>query len=376
MKKLISITMLTLLVAVTLISQPGCEKEAEDSTSEPNRWLELLNIVPANDNTLKAVYLNDREYLIEKTEQYPQIPLEYAIGKVHPLTGARYYDAEEWKETLTFTLEDVKQSIYAGITPSNYYEAVRADFSREEVDNAMRTGPLNDILEIMSYQGHEFYSWGGDNEMDFSRRSFVRPLGKGHRLALLNDFLFWVTWTDGLKEMIDSYDDRIDSLADVEEYKLLADGLAELDVCTAFFSTQSQSHSSITEWLQQYPSFNYDCPEEYQRFLESIEETVYLEPYQAFATGAGLDEHGFYMAIVLVNPDEEAARSNATLLEQRINQTESVWRGLQWSDLIESMEIQSEGRLTLASLYGPICEYWTWFDMYSSGQYEPLLVYE
>jgi hypothetical protein len=375
MKKLISITMLALMLATTLVAQTGCEKGAEDSTSEPNRFLELLSIVPANDNTFKVVYLNDREYLMEKIEQYPQIPLEYAIGKAQLLTGGHSYDAEEWKETLTFTLEDVKQSIYAGITPSNYYEAVRADFSREEVDNAMKTGPLNDILEIMSYQGHEFYSWGDDNEMDFSRHSNVRWLGQGHRLALLDDFLFWVTWTDGLKEMIDSYDDRIDSLADVEEYKLLADGLIELDVCNAFFSTQSQSHSSVTEqYLLKMAEYEY--PEEYQRFLESIEETVRLEPYQAFATGGGLDEHGFYMAIVLVNPDDEVARSDATLLEQRIRQTESVWRGLQWSDLIESTEILSEGRLTLARLYGPICEYWTWFNMYGESGYEPLLVSE
>jgi len=376
MKKLLLPLAIIILVTSALILLPGCEKAEEDSTSESNRWLELLRIVPVNDNTKKAVYLNDTEYFIEMTEQYPRIPLEYAIGKAHPLTGYKYYNEKEWEQTLTFTVEDVKQSIYAGIAPSNYYEAVRADFSLEEVDNAMRTGPLNEILEIHSYQGHEYYSWGGDHEMDPSWRSNVRPWGKGHRLALVDDFLFWVTWTDGIKEMIDSYDDRIDSLADNDVYQLLAIGLEELDTVNAFFSTQSQSHTSITEWLQQYPSFNYEQPEVYQRFLESIEDTVHLEPYQAFATGAGIDEQGFYMVIVLLNPDEEVARSNATLLEQRINQTESIWRGSKWSDLVESMEIHSEGRLTMARLYGAICEYWDWFDMHSYIRYEPLLMYE
>jgi hypothetical protein len=157
MKKLITITTLALLVAITLMSQSGCEKEAEDSTSESNRLLELLSIVPANDNTLKAVYLNDWEYLRERIEQYPEIPLEYTIGHAHPLIGSHSYNEEEWQQTLTFTIEDVEQSIFAGIPPpysSNNYEVVRAGLNPEEVDNAMRTGPLNDILEIVTYQGH------------------------------------------------------------------------------------------------------------------------------------------------------------------------------------------------------------------------------
>jgi hypothetical protein len=199
-------------------------------------------------------------------------------------------------------------------------------------------------------------------------------LGKGYRLALVDDFLCWVVWTDGIKEMIDSYEDRIDSLADVEEYQLLADGLIELDVCEAFFSTEPQSRDNIIECRGQR---THDSdPELYQRFLESIEDPVHLEPFQAFATGAGLDEQGFYMVIVLLNPDEETARNNATLLEQRINRTISVGRGLPWTDLIESTEIQSDGRLTIAKLYGAICTYWDWFDMHGDWAYEPLLMYE
>jgi hypothetical protein len=78
---------------------------------------------------------------------------------------------------------------------------------------------------------------------------------------------------------------------------------------------------------------------------------------------------------VLLNSSDDLACDNATLLESRINQFQSVWRGVQWADLVESVEIQGEGKLTLAKLYGPIVEYWDSFDKWN-GNYEPLLVSE
>ena len=105
-------------------------------------------------------------------------------------------------------------------------------------------------------------------------------------------------------------------------------------------------------------------------------------PYQAFATGVGIDKDGYYLAIALLNPSEEVARENATLLEQRINQSKiaMAWHsqsGDKWSDLIESMEIESKGRLTLARLYGAVVECWVNFNvMGMMGPYEPLLIHE
>jgi len=384
MKKLITITALALLLATTLFSQSGCEKEPEIPVSESNRWLQLLNVLPENEITLKAAFLQDNAYLDEKKQQYPQITAEYAIIRDHPLlfgNSPRAYSDEEWKETLGFVQADVDQRIYAGELPLDYYEAVRGRFNRDDVDNAARTGPMNEMLEVIPYQGQEFYSWGGDNDVNFQYRSNVRPLGRGHRLALIDDFIFWVRWTDGMKEMVDSYEDKIESLADNEDYKLLAGALEELDTVTAFFSAESQSVSYITEIYQQIieePGDN----ERRQLFVEEIKREVRLKPYQAFATGAGIDEKGYYLATVLLNPNEEVAQENATLLEQRINQSKiaMAWHsqsGDKWSDLIESMEIESKGRLTLAKLYGAVVECWVNFNVMGMiGPYEPLLIHE
>ena len=369
MKKLLTITTLVLLLATSLILPTGCGKPTEIIPSESNRWIELLSVLPANENTLKAAYLQDNAYMLEKMPQG-----EYPIGHSIPMVGYRYYSDEEWKETLGFVAADVDRTIYAGALPMHYYEAVRGRFSRDDVDNAAKTGPGNDMLEVVSYQGHEFYSWGEDHGINLSMRSNVRPLGKGFRLALVDGFIFWVGWTDGMKEMIDSYEGNIDSLADNENYKLLAGGLEELDTVTAFFSAEPQSQSHVREVYQDM--LENPSNERQQLFVEEVERKVRLKPYQALATGAGIDEKGYYMAIALLNSNEKVAQENASLLEQRINGAKLAWRGFKWSDLIESMEIESKGRFTLARLYGEVCVYWDNFEIIGGGPYEPLLIHE
>ena len=371
------------LVLVMVLSFTACAEETEVPTSESNRWLELLSALPENEITLKAAFLQDNAYLEEKRQQYPQISAEYAIIRNHPLLSGSSpgsYSDEEWKETLGFVSADIDQRIYAGELPLDYYEAVCGRFSRDDVDNAARTGPGNDMLEVVSYQEHELYSWGGDNDINMSMSSNVRDMGRGFRLALVDDFIFWVRWTDGMKEMIDSYEDNVKSLADNEDYKLLAEALEELDTVTAFFSAESQSQSHIKEVYKDM--LEEPSNERQQLFTEEVERQVRLKPYQAFATGAGIDDEGYYLAIVLLNPSEEVARKNATLLEQRINQSKiaMAWHsqsGDKWSDLIESREIESKGRLTIAKLYGGVVECWVNFNvMWMLGSYEPLLIHE
>ncbi len=378
---------MVLLIIATLILPAGCSGETAEFKSK--RYLELLNLIPANENTLKRAYVQDFAYLAEKIEQYPQVTDKYAIAHSHHLSGlGQYYDEEEWRQTLGFALGDVDQNILAGDVDQNVlagtkppytnYQAVHVIVDRDTVINAVTTGPLNDILETADYHGVEYYRWGEDNQIDLSRMSLVRPLGIGYRLAYIDGFIFWVAWTDGIKEMIDAYSNRIDSLADIEDYQLLAQGLAELDVCNAFFSTQSQSKNEVVAWWQNRIGDDPDYfSEQNQRFLRAMDDTFLLEPYRAFATGAGVDQRGYYMAIVLLNPDEATAQSNAALLEKRIEETQSIWQGYRWLEQIESMDIKSQGQLTLAKLYGGIVESWHCPDMFDEdGPYEPLLVYK
>ena len=366
---------MTLLMAAFLILPASCKTEPGVPTSESNRWLQLLSVLPANENTLKGAYLQDLAYLEEKTD--PLSSLWYPITINMPLFGhsPSAYSDEEWQQTLGFTRADVDQTIYAGALPMSCYEAVRGRFSRSDVDSATRTGPMNDMLEVVSYGGREYYSWGEDFAINPAMSSGVRPLGRGHRLALVDDFIFWVLWTEGIREMIDSHEGNIDSLADIEDYRLLAGALADLGAVTAYFSSESHSQAHVQEVYQDIiddPNNN----EARQAFVDEIETDLLLKPYQAMASGAGIDDDGYFLAIVLLNAGEASASENADLLEQRLAQATVPWQGRKWSDLTESVTVENNGRLTIARLYGEACTHWASFQVAGERPYEPLLLHE
>ena len=104
MKRSITITVLILLMAIGLVSQTGCSGETEETepaASESNRWLELLSVLPENESTLKAAFLQDNAYLNEKKQQYPQFAEDYSVIRDHPIilgNSPGDYSDEEWKE--------------------------------------------------------------------------------------------------------------------------------------------------------------------------------------------------------------------------------------------------------------------------------------
>jgi hypothetical protein len=147
----------------------------------------------------------------------------------------------------------------------------------------------------------------------------------------------------------------------------------DLDTTNTFFSSESQSLSSIRTWRTQTPDQFVNGQD--QRFFTATDGSTLLKPFPAYAVGAGIDEKGSYMAIVLLNADNNTASKNAQLLATRISKYQSVWQGLKWADLIENTKIESQGKLTVAKLYGPIAANWTSFDKWN-GEYEPLLVTE
>ena len=372
---LLSAFLAALLVAVTLISQLGCSKEKDTPAAEPNLWLELLSVLPANENTLKGAYLQDLALLEETTD--PLSSLWYPITINMPLfgSGPNDYSDEEWQQTLGFTQAKVEQTVYVPVPPPHLYQAVRGRFSQDDIDSAVHAGPMNEMLKVLSYQGRQYYSWGGEGDINLSMRSNVRPMGRGHRMALVDGFIFWNLWTDGIQEMIDAHDGNIESLADVEGYQLLAGALADLGTVSAFFSRESQSQAHVQEVYDNIIN-DPNNSEARQAFVEEIQTHLLLKPYQAMASGAGIDDEGYFLAVVLLNADEASASENADLLEQRLAQATMPWQGRKWSDLTESMTVEGKGRLTIARLYGEACTFWASFQVTGERPYEPLLLHE
>lgn len=374
MKKLISVFLLLLVVMIMPVFQAGCSGNAEPVASENNRWLELLNILPENETTLKAAYLVDLEYMLERMPDN-----EYTIGRRSSIFGNNIaaYSDDEWKATLGFTADEVKQTIEAGDYPRDIYLGVRGSFDRDDIDDAAHNGPGNEDVEVITQGDYEYYSWGEDYNINISKRSNVRHLGRGHRLALVDDFVVWMLWTEGTTDMIDAYAGTVPSLAKNEDYLLLAGALEEMDTVTAFFSAESYSLAHYYEvWPREKLDEEID-PRFRDNLFAALDYEYPLKEYRALATGAGKDETGYYLAIVLVNEDEATAQENAELLEKRINDLKIVWKeGTAWNELIDSMEIKANGRVTTARLYGKVAGYWDFFEIRGIMPFEPLLIHE
>ena len=399
MKKLLTLGITLILSAVLLLPVIGCNGDNGETgpvTSENNRWLELLNVIPERNetfrgvqiNTANGVYIKDMAYLHERQAAFPGIQ-QYAVVRLS-LAGSsglfsRYYDMTdpeadiegEYRETIGFTYDDVDQMVSSGTQPY-IYEAYRGGFDKAEIDTAVKTGTRSEELQIIEYGGMEYYRWGEDNTANLSARTHVRPLGRGHRLALPGDFAFWTVWDEGVETMIDCYNNTTGSLADIEEYRLMAQGLSILDTFSGYMTIDTNSYDEVKDYLRREGLPEREGHEE--RFNLYLEEVSLLKPYNALATGAGLDEDGYYLAIVLVNPDSNTAKENASILEKRIEDTMDIWRGTLWSEMATYVMVESRDRLTLAKLYGAPSEFWPdrfgSLEVIGTGAFEPLLVHE
>jgi hypothetical protein len=286
-----------------------------------------------------------------------------------------HYNAEEWKQTVGFNRDNMDREIFYPLAGHpKQYEAILGRFNREDIDKALKNDPLNSDLKTVTYAGVDFYSAGEDG-INLSRRSNIHSLGQGTRLALVNDLVFATGFTSAMEEMIDAYQNNTRSLADLEAYQLLADGLTELDAFTALFSTDSQAQSHVKELYKdiiENPGSD-NSSSIRQNMAEQLQREVQLKTYQAYAVGAGLDEKGYYMAIVLLNADKDTATYNDKALKDQIKQSKTE-TGTPWPDIIDSMEVKSDDRLTLAKLYGKAAYAWKGFDM--ASVYDSLLMYK
>ncbi|MFC1946383.1 hypothetical protein ACFLXY_00530 [Chloroflexota bacterium] len=392
MKNIIITGIILVLSATLLLPMLGCNGETEETepvASESNRWLEYLRILPENVTTLSAACIQTseyrdmlRRYYAEQSED-PIMPVEQLAFNNLQLFSNRSYSDEEWKNTLGFTIDNVTATIIASAGPPSEYQAVYGTFTADDIRNAAMNGPLNEHMEVMSYSGYEYYSWGEDRGVHMDWRSNIRKFGRGHRLAYVDGFALWMIWTEGIEGMIDAYAGNIPSLADREDYKFLAAELKKMGTVTAFFSSDVLSFKEFTERIGEHltdpegSAFEEDQP---------LNNEPHLQPFTSFVSGAGEDENGRYLVIILLNPDEDTAKANVSLLERRINESEMYphvtnpdFRNKKWTDdnAIESLEITSRERFTIAKLYGNVFFRWKSFHYYGIlGPYIPLLLHE
>ncbi len=329
-------------------------------------WLDVMKPIPDTPDTRSFLVMND--YAALRAVLNVQPPAQDAgeaemkayqekLGLVSrspsvttgimpaEMTGlGAYFDPAEWSSELGFNLALVDQDALAG-QPPHTYSVLKGRFDAKRIDTATDkdTSAFRAKLTKTTYGGSSLYVWGEDLQQDLRNRSAVRPLGRGGRLAVSGNYLYWTYWTDGAREMIDTGGGKKASLAQAEDFKLLAGGLSRYGLYAVIVTDQGITIDPASILL---PNAS---PATVRAALDAQQKEA-LRPYQALAVGVGQDAQGPFNVLVVLHPDAKTATENVARLRAKVETGKSLVSGKAWSEQIEKSEISSDGRLLLAKL--------------------------
>ena len=375
--RLLSAFAVATLLAVVLV---GCSSEPSTDTA----YAGLLGTIPDTPELRREVYINDYALVRQMfdiplpglgddedavEEFYKWLPPPgfegeaddppvWGFGDISffdPFSPYRNFTAENLQH-LAFDVRSMDQSIVALALPVTL-EVVRGRFDPQATDKALESCSECEPHSREEYGGVSYYSWGGDYAVNLQLR-FAPPafdrLGRGGRIAVLDEYVFRTLGTSDMEALIDASLNEGASLADVEEFRLLAGGMSRLGAYAMLLSDDVEDYD-----IDHVPADSILTLKQVQELRrELLGRGPWLRPYEAFATGAGKDEKGHYMALVLVHADDASAEENVGLLRRIIEEKRSIVTGDLWSDDIERLEIHTEGRALLAKLRGRFASKW------------------
>ena len=374
------------------------EVEVIIASLEEMPYVELLGLIPDRFDTRGKIYINnyalarelfniplpepeaDADALLRYYVHLTVSPEHYASLDFSPISDVGSSEMiegpfisghnirllsglEGFGEYLSFDLRNIDQAIEA-VTPPGSLEIVRGRIDPAAVDRALRACVECPSPVIKEHQGTQFYSWGRD--LLIVGASYGPPaldsLGRGGRIAVQDQYAFRTTNTEHMQALISASMGRHPSLADAEEFRLLGEGMAELGAYSMLLGEFTQNlQETLRGWWN--PA----------KEKERAEQTP-LRPYLTVATGLGKDKGGKYMALVLVHENAELASENVGQLRQRIEQGWSLFNQQPWAELVDSMEIRSEGLTLLAKIRGSITHSQQWLRWWYFN--DPLLGHE
>ena len=153
---------------------------------------------------------------------------------------------------LAFDIREVDQSVEAELPPG-VLEVARGRFDPAATDRAPKACSECPAADLQELQGVTFYSWGEDLQGNLESR-FLPPafdrLGRGGRIAVMDRYVFRTVETPGMNSLIDASSGTRRSLADFEEFRLLAQGMTTLDAYSFLLTdTTHKVGEKIEPWL-------------------------------------------------------------------------------------------------------------------------------
>ncbi len=295
--------------------------------------------------------------------EYPTPVFEFgATSFFGPINHLQYL--RDNLQHLAFDARNLDQSISAGVPPGGI-DLEQGRFDPQAAERALEACSECSPFTREEHKGVTYYAWGEDGliqepDMQWAPPAFDR-LGRGGRIAVFEEYLVRANTSVEIRSIIDAMLNETSSLANVEEFRLLAAAMSELGAYVMMLSDDVEAHT-VDGLARQ--SLGDSAPQsDLDAFKEKIGEAVgdeFLRSYVAYATGAGLDEGGAYTALALVHADPAIAEENVERLRMSIETGMSLYYGQPWTDSIDvgASEFSSKGRVLLAKLRGDFFVNW------------------
>ncbi len=265
---------------------------------------------------------------------------------------------------LAFDVRNLDRSISTGVPPGGI-DIEQGRFDPQAAERALEACSECSPFTREEYRGVAYYAWGEDGlsqgpDMQWAPPAFDR-LGRGGRIAVFDEYLVRANTTREMHSIIDAMLKESRTLADTEEFRLLAGAMSELGAYVMMLSDDVEAYT--LDGLAMQSLGDSASRSDLDAFKQQVSEAVgdeLLRTYVAYATGAGLDEGGAYMALALVHADPAAAEENVERLRMSIEAGRSLHYGQPWTDYIDvgASEFSSEGRVLLAKLRGDFFRSW------------------
>ncbi len=254
-------------------------------------------------------------------------------------TNSSPLDMRLWQDEMGISIADFDADAIAGLPPETL------SLWMGSIDPAVAAAAVSadptwsgDLREV-SHAGYDHWCWGEDpSRIDTERRTPMRPLGRGGCLAAFTGTAYRTITAEAMDAALETRAGDRASLADVEALRLAAAALDDAGVYAAALTMHAAPFEA--------GSHGFDAAEIGQPFVDE---------WTALGAGAGFDDSGEYLVLVLVYDDDASASANAATFEGIAGSGRSVAlaKGRPWSEVYDALHsVTSSGPVVVARFDG------------------------
>jgi len=387
--KTLSIALYVVVLFSLFLTALSCGGSSASGTFE-----KILSVIPDTPNNRAWVAIND--YAGMRKEFHVNAPIIDAAAEQQKQYLSDLYNLSDREacyrfavspgfinsyQYIDFSLEamrnldlgywSIDQEVETG-RPPEIITILKGQFDPEKTKYSLETNAKDDPPLSETYNGNTIFSWGGDYEIDLVKRLSSQAydnLGRGGRFVVQRKYAFRTNATPVIKQALDAQNGEFFSLAEVPEFELMAKELSAQGALNAILTDQTQSIDYIRSLLTASGGYQDEDLDKY------LEQGPKLLPYLAIALGMAKDEVGIHLLIILVHTDDQTATENVDLLQQRIDETRSMYFNTTWKSIVTNSSITSHGRVLTAKLYGSILAFGCHWNAWYFGL-DPLLLHD